>query len=112
MNHYGSSFGNESMQTSMPSCMSKLHRNYSWASKAVSGSEVCNRPSVCSVFNRMSSNIAKVDRYFWMHTHVIGFTMLQHKKSMPSQMTAIECDPILMKHCGVSYCTPHKQTMY
>lgn len=62
MNHYGSSFGQESLQHSMPSCMNKLHGNYSWSSKTVAHSEVCNRNSGCSVCNRMSSNIAKVDR--------------------------------------------------
>jgi hypothetical protein len=60
--HYGGSFGSEQMQTSMPSCMNRLHNNYLWSSKVVSGSEVCNRAAVCSVFNRPSSNIAKVDR--------------------------------------------------
>ena len=62
MNHYGSSFGDEGRQTSLPTCMNRMHRNYSWRSRVVSGSDVCNRASVCSVFNRVSSNIAKVDR--------------------------------------------------
>jgi hypothetical protein len=50
------------MQTCMPSCMSRMHGNYSWASKAVAGSEVCNRCDPCSVLHSKSSNVAKLDR--------------------------------------------------
>jgi hypothetical protein len=46
----------------MPSCMSRMHGNYSWTSKAVPGSEVCNRNDPCSVLHRKSSNVAKLDR--------------------------------------------------
>lgn len=62
LNHYGSSFGEEIKQTSMPSCMNKIHKNYVWGSRTVPGSDVCNRKAVCTVCNRLSSNIAKVDR--------------------------------------------------
>jgi hypothetical protein len=62
MSHYGGSFGSEAMQTSIPSCMNKMHLNYLWSSKVIHGSEVCNRASACTVLHRASSNIAKVDR--------------------------------------------------
>jgi hypothetical protein len=58
--HYGGPFGDESSQTSMPSCTSRMHGNYSWDSKVVGGSEVCDRASACSVLHRPSSNVAKV----------------------------------------------------
>ena len=41
--------------------MNRIHGNYSWKSKSVPGSHVCNRPAACHVENRPSSNIAKVD---------------------------------------------------
>jgi hypothetical protein len=62
MSHYGGSFGSEAMQTSIPSCMNKMHFNYLWSSKVVPGSDVCNRASACTVLHRASSNVAKVDR--------------------------------------------------
>jgi len=63
LSHYGGPFGNEARQTSMPSCMNKMHGNYLWGSKVVAGSDVCNRAAgACSVLHRASSNIAKVDR--------------------------------------------------
>ena len=62
LNHYGGPFGNESRQTALPSCMNKVHGYYMWSSQNVPGSVVCNRPGACCVHNRVSSNIAKVDR--------------------------------------------------
>jgi hypothetical protein len=62
INHYGGPFGDENKQTTLPSCMNKVHSNYMWSSKAVQGSHVCDRASACSVHNRVWSNIAKVDR--------------------------------------------------
>lgn len=62
MNHYGGPFGSEGKQTSLPSCMNRMHRNYMWSSKTVPGSTVCDRAGACGVHNRVSSNIAKVDR--------------------------------------------------
>ena len=62
MQLYGSFFGNEALQTSIPSCMNKMHSNYLWCSKVVSGCEVCNRKAACTVLNRASSHVGKVDR--------------------------------------------------
>jgi hypothetical protein len=62
LSHYGGPFGDEGQQTCMPSCMSRMHGNYSWTSKAVPGAEVCNRDDPCSVLHRKSSNVAKLDR--------------------------------------------------
>jgi hypothetical protein len=62
INQYGGPFGNEHHQTCIPSCMNRIHPNYSWSSKAVQGSAVCNRSSACIVQNRAASSIAKVDR--------------------------------------------------
>ena len=62
MNHYGGPFGSESRQTSLPSCMNRMHRNYMWSSKSVPGATVCDRAGACGVHNRVSSNVAKVDR--------------------------------------------------
>lgn len=61
-NQYGASFGDESMQTCLPTSMNRVHGNYSWRSKVVPSSPVCNRPGSCMVQNRISSNVAKVDR--------------------------------------------------
>jgi hypothetical protein len=62
MNQYGGPFGDEARQTSLPSCMSRIHHNYSWCSKPVKGSAFCDRSSACMVWNRASSNIARLDR--------------------------------------------------
>jgi hypothetical protein len=62
INQYGGPFGDEVRQTSLPSCMSRIHHNYSWCSKVVNGAPVCNRSSACMVWNRASSNIARLDR--------------------------------------------------
>ena len=48
----------------MPSSMSRMHGNYSWASKTVPASTVCDRGKACSVSNRPYSNIAKVCSFF------------------------------------------------
>lgn len=57
--HYGSAFGDESKQTSMPTCMNRVHANYSWRSKAVPESSVCNKSSACFVDSRPAAHIAK-----------------------------------------------------
>ena len=65
---YGGPFGMESTQTSIPSCMHKMHKNYSWKSKTVPGSSVCNRVVACSVEARhlpSGGSIAKVQTSFW-----------------------------------------------
>lgn len=63
MKLYGSFFGDEARQTSMPSCMNKMHSNYLWCSKVVGGGcEVCDRKAACTVLNRSTPHIAKVDR--------------------------------------------------
>ena len=59
--HYGGAFGDESRQTSMPTCMNRMHGNYSWRSKIVANADVCNRSEACSVANRPIASIAKVD---------------------------------------------------
>lgn len=59
--HYGGAFGDESRQTSMPTCMNRMHGNYSWRSKIVANADVCNRSEACSVANRPITSIAKVD---------------------------------------------------
>jgi|688.fasta_scaffold618077_1 hypothetical protein len=52
----------ESKQTSLPVCMHKMHKNYSWNSKVVSNASVCNRVQAASVDSRdcIVSSIAKV----------------------------------------------------
>ncbi len=63
MKLYGSFFGDEARQTSMPSCMNRMHSNYLWCSKTVGGvCEVCDRTAACTVLNRATPHIAKVDR--------------------------------------------------
>ena len=46
----------------MPTCMNRMHPNYSWRSKIVQNSTVCDRRVACSVENRPIFSIAKVDR--------------------------------------------------
>ena len=46
----------------MPTCMNRMHGNYSWRSKVVQNADVCNRGVACSVENRPIFSIAKVDR--------------------------------------------------
>jgi hypothetical protein len=58
---YGGPFGLEHEQTSLPTCMHRMHRNYAWNSRSVAGSAVCNRASACSVEARNGACVAKVD---------------------------------------------------
>ena len=58
--HYGGAFGDESKQTSMPTCMNRVHKNYTWKSKTVPDSSTCNRQSACFVESRHASYISKV----------------------------------------------------
>lgn len=46
----------------MPTCMNRMHPNYSWRSKVIQNADVCNRGAACSVDNRPIFSIAKVDR--------------------------------------------------
>lgn len=44
--------------------MHRMHRNYAWNSRVVPSSNVCNRPTACSVEARLHNNtsaLAKVD---------------------------------------------------
>lgn len=65
---YGGPFGTEAAQTSLSTCMHKMHSNYSWRSKPVPSSSVCNRPVACSVESRNnnpgSGSLAKVECLF------------------------------------------------
>ena len=46
----------------MPTCMNRVHSNYSWRSRPVPESSVCNRPSASFVDSRPAAHIAKLDR--------------------------------------------------
>lgn len=80
--HYGGAFGDEKRQTCMPTCMNRMHPNYSWKSKTVPGSSVCNRQAACSVENRPICSIAKVDRTGTLveaQNHPVAYTYMDEE---------------------------------